>query len=266
MQPYPQGDTAIGLPVYQQQHQPIQQALYAAGDYRPYDNPSAAVAASTSHVLLEAAVAAFASRYEVNPKFVPYLASLSGYTTVLVCDDSGSMRELADPDVNECMTRWDELKMTVSIVIEAHAAVGAACDVYFINRGFFLNITHPGQLAQAFASPPYGRTNIVAVLNRVAQDHAFNLSPDGQPMIVHVFTDGHPTNANGQEDIGGLGTWLRNRRSPSKMFISIVLCTDDEWVDRAYRQFEYNPGVNRGIQGACPLDMTMHYLSSASSN
>ena len=43
---------------------------------------------------------------------------------------------VADPDVGG-MSRWEELKQTLSICIEAHSAVGCACDVYFINRGTF---------------------------------------------------------------------------------------------------------------------------------
>ena len=48
---------------------------------------------------------------------------------------------VADPDVGG-MSRWEELKQTLSICLEAHAAVGCACDVYFINRGIYLLQQH----------------------------------------------------------------------------------------------------------------------------
>ena len=75
----------------------------------------------------------------LNPSLVPALACMHGrfltrlpeFTTVIVADDSGSMCNIADPDVGG-MTRWEELKQTISICIDAHSAVGIACDVYFI--------------------------------------------------------------------------------------------------------------------------------------
>lgn len=156
-------------------------------------------------------------RYQINPKFAAYLQKISTYSTVRLCsmilsswpaasspphnqqvlllDDSGSMRDLADPDTGNPMTRWEELKMTVSemyrfparftprenggrsfvdaqvnIVIEAHAAVGVPCDIYFINRGAYRNVTAYSQLAEAFMSPPHGQTNLVHALMQISND------------------------------------------------------------------------------------------------
>ena len=52
----------------------------------------------------------------------------------------------------------------------------------------------------------------------------------GKPIIIHVLTDGHPTNSSGFEDIAGLTNWIRNRTFKQKTFFSVVLCTDDEEV------------------------------------
>jgi hypothetical protein len=38
--------------------------------------------------------------------------------------------------------------------------------------------------------------------------------------------------------MAGLVAWLQSRPSISKTFISIVLCTDDEDIDRLYRRLE----------------------------
>lgn len=48
-----------------------------------------------------------------------------------------------------------------------------------------------------------------------------------------------------------MANWLRNRPLPAKFPISIVLCTDDEVIERSYRSLEYNPRnlVNTGILG-----------------
>lgn len=196
----------------------------------------------------------FQNKYEVNPKYLQSMSKLAAYDTVLICDDSGSMRDLADPDISSQFTRWDELKKSVSIIIEAHAVVGTTCDIYFINRGSCRGISSYDQVAHIFAQPPHGGTNIVNVLNMMANDH---IGADmGKSLIVHILTDGHPTNAYGQEDIAGLTSWLRNRKFINKTFYSIILCTDDEEIEKSYRVLEYNPRYNRGVQG---VDVTEDY-------
>ena len=71
----------------------------------------------------------------------------------------------------------------------------------------------------------------------------------GKSLVVHILTDGHPTNSVGSEDMNGFSRWLRNRKFINKTFYSIILCTDDEQIERSYRPLEYNPGRNRGIPG-----------------
>lgn len=33
----------------------------------------------------------FENQYEINPKYTPFLTKLPTYSTVIICDDSGSM-------------------------------------------------------------------------------------------------------------------------------------------------------------------------------
>ena len=191
----------------------------------------------------------FFSKYEINRKFVPFLNKLSQYRTVLLCDDSGSMDDIADKDSTSNLTRWEELKNDVKIILEAHNVYGTACDIYFINRANsqgFLNISSWDQISHAFLEPPAGRTNIVNTLISIWRDYTG--TDMGKNLICHILTDGHPTNNAGQEDISGLDRWLRNRSNIEKTFISIVLCTDDQDIERAYRKMEFIPGRNRGIQ------------------
>jgi hypothetical protein len=195
----------------------------------------------------EIALLEFQNRYEINPRWMQSLSKIVQYDSVLVLDDSGSMRDLADPDVSSQLTRWDELKTTVKIIIEAHSILGIAMDIYFINRGVYKQITHFEQLSLVFADPPNGKTNLVNVLNLVANDH-INVDM-GKSLIVHLLTDGHPTNSSGQEDMQGLASWLRTRKCINKTFFSIILCCDDEDLERPYRALEYNPRLNRGVPG-----------------
>ena len=196
----------------------------------------------------------FQNKYEVNPKFLASMSKLVAYDTVLICDDSGSMRDLADPDTGSSTTRWEELKKSVSIIIEAHAAVGMTCDIYFINRGMCKGVHDFSAVSHMFDDPPHGGTNLANVLSLMARDH---IGADMyRPLIVHILTDGHPTNSLGQEDIAGLTYWLRFRSFPNKTFYSIVLCTDDEEIERAYRGLEWDPKYNKGVVG---VDVTEDY-------
>ena len=60
-----------------------------------------------------AAVAQFQTKYEINPKFVQSLSKLVAYDSVLICDDSGSMRDLADSDMPSDGSSWMQLLFNV---------------------------------------------------------------------------------------------------------------------------------------------------------
>lgn len=202
----------------------------------------------------EVSLLQFQNKYEINPKYLQSLSRLANYDSVIICDDSGSMRDLADPDISSQSTRWDELKKSIAIIIEAHSVVGTSCDIYFINRGFCRCVSSFAQVAHFFQEPPGGQTNLVNVLNKMTSEH---IGADmGKSLLVHILTDGHPTNSLGQEDIAGLTNWLRNRSFVNKTFYSIILCTDDEEIERSYRALEYNPRLNWGVPG---VDVTEDY-------
>jgi len=57
-------------------------------------------------------------------------------------------------------------------------------------------------------------------------------------MIVHLFTDGHPTDRCGNEDINSFGNYLRYRPNINMNYVAILLCTDDEDVEDTYRPME----------------------------
>eukprot|EP01103_Thecamoeba_quadrilineata_P007948 TRINITY_DN1775_c0_g1_i6.p1 TRINITY_DN1775_c0_g1~~TRINITY_DN1775_c0_g1_i6.p1 ORF type:complete len:219 (-),score=9.32 TRINITY_DN1775_c0_g1_i6:268-924(-) len=117
-------------------------------------------------------------------------------------------------------TRWFELRQSVQIVLEAHEAVGLPTDIYFLNRGTYRDVTR--------------FSDIEMFSERVNSDHL------EKPVIVHIFTDGHPTNDVYREDIN-----------------------DDEDIESSYRPMEYRvrgqfgwTGPTRGIQG---VDVTEDY-------
>ena len=67
---------------------------------------------------------AIAARYEISDYFAKKLKQLEGWEIVLILDDSGSMNTpLADQGANasafaKSVTRWDELKQTVGIIVD----------------------------------------------------------------------------------------------------------------------------------------------------
>ena len=70
------------------------------------------------------------------------------------------MQSPADPDAGYAgLTRWQELRQSVAILLEAHEICGIPCDIYFLNRGVHRNIHNFQQIRNAFDAPPYGATN-----------------------------------------------------------------------------------------------------------
>lgn len=146
------------------------------------------------------------------------------------------MNDLANPNSGLPMTRWEELKKTVEILIEGHSACGTFVDVYFLNRECVRNVTHWSQVAPLFVPPPGGGTNVVELLQKIQQ---YEVGIDmGKSIIIHFLTDGFPTNFKGGDDTENLIQWVKTRQFKSKTSFSIALCTDDEEVDKRYRRLE----------------------------
>ena len=188
------------------------------------------------------AVDSFVANYEINRKYVPALMKLQLYNTILIIDDSGSMQDVADSDSTSMETRWQEAIKSTKIIIEAHQALGLACHVFFLNRGFMLNVVAFDQLSPLFAAPPAGGTNTVGILKLVEQQYV-NIDM-GKTLMIHLLTDGHPTNAQGIEDTPNLINALMNRQFKSKTLFSIILCTDDEAIEDVYRRIENVKDIN----------------------
>jgi hypothetical protein len=142
---------------------------------------------------------------------------------IFVCDDSGSMGEVADPDTANAMTRWQELVQLMQICMGCVQALGLTTDVYFLNRRGRMNAQSWADVDECFHDPPRGYTNTIRVLQQIQTEHMSSGADSGKPLIIHLFTDGvrgvesclqrdvpvigHPTDANGNEDVAGLARW-----------------------------------------------------------
>jgi GrpB-like predicted nucleotidyltransferase (UPF0157 family) len=195
---------------------------------------------------------------EIKPIYAPALRALAPYDVAMIVDDSGSMTMQADVE-NPLMTRWFEVRRSVEMILRVTQAMNKTVDVYFINRGAFRNISAFSDIAPQFIMPPRGMTNTLATLGKLWHDRREHRS-DGRPLVVHLFTDGHPTNEHGNEDMNSFVMWLRNREHLHSTFFSILLCTGEDDVCNAYRALEYRVrgclGWNGATRGIAGVDVT----------
>ncbi|CAF1038342.1 unnamed protein product [Adineta ricciae] len=179
----------------------------------------------------------FINRYEINPSFAERLYKLKGYEIVFICDDSGSMSasigDASNPYERQ-RTRWDELKQTVSIVVDLASILDSdGVDVYFLNREPMLNVRSSSDLEFIFAMEPEGATPIVPVLRQVLKDKRNQVYE--RNLLILLATDGIPTDERERTDIQTLEHVLRNERQPiDRIPVTIIVCTADDDQSMAY--------------------------------
>ena len=170
------------------------------------------------------------SDHEISDAFASRLRVLERFDIVLVCDDSGSMR--APVEVHSAqrafapsMTRWDELKLSVATVASIAACLDDdGIDIHFLNRPGLSSVRDTSVIDAAFAPPPSGFTPITATLQGILK--ARSLKGSEKQLLLVVFTDGEPTDANGAVDVAGLERLLRSR--PADVYTTLVACTNDD--------------------------------------
>ncbi|CAF1411616.1 unnamed protein product [Rotaria sp. Silwood1] len=170
------------------------------------------------------------NRYEINREFATRLRALEGYEIVFIVDDSGSMNtplgDITGPyDRNP--TRWDELRQTVSIVVDIASVFDPdGIDIFFLNREPMRHVKTSEQLIPTFAVPPAGPTPILRVLRHVLREKQLEIQE--RKLLILIATDGVPTNETGQQDTKSLEHALRHERNPiNRIPVTIIACTDD---------------------------------------
>ncbi|CAF3375780.1 unnamed protein product [Rotaria sp. Silwood2] len=161
----------------------------------------------------------FVNRYEISKAFADRLHALRGCEIVFICDDSGSMTapigEMNDP-FGKQVTRWDELKRIVSIVVDlANVFDPDGIDVYFLNREPIFHVHDSSELDNLFAVAP-------EVLHE-KRNHIYE-----RKLLLLIATDGIPTDERERPDIHTLEHVLKNERKPTNQIpVTIIICTDD---------------------------------------
>lgn len=164
--------------------------------------------------------------YEINPYFAERMKALEGYEIIIVADDSGSMMSIINSfcPYGKAATRWDELKITVGIVVDIAATMDRnGVDVYFLNRPPIKNITNHSQLDATFSVKPNGGTCIVPILRSI-----LHVKTDS-PRLIILATDGQPTDNFGNINTHELKTVLQYERGPND-YMTILACTDEDDV------------------------------------
>ncbi|CAF2757024.1 unnamed protein product [Rotaria sp. Silwood2] len=171
-------------------------------------------------------------RYEINKTFASKLGALDGYEIVFICDDSDSMNtELSDVSgpYEKAPTRWDELKQTVSIVIDLASIFDPdGVDVYFLNREPMYNKACYTYLFNKISIVKIisGPTPMVRVLRQVLKEKKNQIQE--RKLLIFLATDGVPTDDNGQPRIDELRQFLLEERKPiNQISVTIIACTDD---------------------------------------
>ncbi|CAF4130320.1 unnamed protein product [Rotaria sp. Silwood2] len=158
----------------------------------------------------------FIRRYKINATFASKLRGLDGYEIVFICDDSSSMNtELSDVSgpYKKAPTRWNELKQTVSIVVDLASTLDPdGLDVYFLNREPMYNVQSSEELTNTIISGP---TPIVRVLRQVLKDKRNEIQQ--RKLLILLATDGVPTDDN------------------DRIPVTIIACTGN------YKIVQYNP-------------------------
>ena len=136
------------------------------------------------HELKMQQLQALAQKFEINLEWVSRLRQLEGFNICLLLDDSGSMSTPCAPGGSVQVssnpyaprpTRWDELRNTVSILLQIVTALdqtGHGIDIFFLNRPPLYNVSDPGQVHAAFVAPPSGFTPLSKAFNFILQAKA----------------------------------------------------------------------------------------------
>ncbi|KAJ3400937.1 hypothetical protein CcCBS67573_g03848 [Chytriomyces confervae] len=170
-------------------------------------------------------------KHQISEFMAAKLAQLEGMDIAILCDDSDSMQALCQESVLKAFprrkTRWSELTHTVGIIADLSTVLDSdGVDVFFCNRDPILGITsHSAELDAAFATPPEGDASLNRTLNSIIARHSKKHAAQPKSLLIIIATDGEPGPDINTEILEK--TIRFGRASPSKIYITFVLCNHD---------------------------------------
>ncbi|KAJ3408918.1 hypothetical protein HDV05_004675, partial [Chytridiales sp. JEL 0842] len=174
-------------------------------------------------------------RHEISNWMALRLRQLEQFDIVVLCDDSGSMQTpcLSGLSVQNpyapTQTRWEELKSTVSTIVEIATCLDSdGIDIHFLNREPLKAVTDTDQLSLIFSVPPQGYTPISRQLRVILHERRQKVARgESKKLLIVIATDGQPTDDQGRIDKQTLYNILTYER-PSDVYITFCACTDDD--------------------------------------
>lgn len=182
-------------------------------------------------------------RFEISIAEANDLVALEDYEMVVIADDSGSMSNAAAPPSQRRLgqaaaSRWDELKETLSLMVEMGACFDASgLDIFFLNRPEIKNIKSPHDSAfvKSFSSPPSGRTPLTECLQKVVQRCVGE-----KPTLLFILTDGEP-NGGSQRFCQTVRQVLAKQITHATFKIQVMACTAEQdavaWLNVLDKEF-----------------------------
>ncbi|KAJ9455095.1 hypothetical protein DIPPA_29456 [Diplonema papillatum] len=187
------------------------------------------------------------AKHEITIADASDLVALTDYRVIVVADDSGSMSFSNQPVSRRILgatgsTRWDELKNTLSTVLElVPCVVPTGMDLYFLNRPEVLGLRsiEDPRFAAAFSACPAGSTPLTQLVSRIVSEDA--RSDCEKPALVLIATDGEPN--GGPAAFASLIESVVRKRVTSKTYkFQILACTDDDssisWLNDLDERFK----------------------------
>lgn len=183
------------------------------------------------------------NRFEISIAEANELVVLEDYEMCIIADDSGSMQRPAAPANTrtigqESRSRWDELKETVSEMVEIAACFDkSGIDVFFLNRQPLPAVKSAAdqRFINVFAAPPSGTTPLTETLEKVAQ----KMSGE-RPVLLFILTDGEPN--GGKWPLIRMLQSLTDGSGSTKLRIQIMACTSEEdeigWLNEVDSQLK----------------------------
>jgi hypothetical protein len=172
------------------------------------------------------------------------------FKVICVIDNSFSMNTRIKQRHSESPnTRWDELKMNVSMLCKLTSGIGCAVSFNFINpvmidgvmRDQVDNVTDISQLRDFLNNGPHGVTPMCRSLLNIEKD----VRATSTPTFIIIMTDGEPSDScplSGNLSVyGGAGFKRCVQRIVScrdHVYVNILACTDNE------KEIEFMNGID----------------------
>jgi len=172
---------------------------------------------------------------DLDKDMVTDLVKWAGTEVVVIADDSGSMRQVADPARRA--TRWDELKERLSQLLEILLLIddGGGFELRFLNHGGSTMVRSQADLAGCWLwASPGGTTPLGKILSEYLNPPYLE-----NDRLVMIMTDGEPSDV----------TFEQLRQSIAKkgkrVYVSVMMCTeDDDVVEKYDKKIDPIPGVD----------------------